>query len=355
MAGQTHFADASRYRLRTIGGIFGTTDHDRYLSDVHQGEFDLWFPGKLHDKTRVFYETGIDALAAILQPIADRQGRVQLWVTDNFCGESLRRLAIKLDQRFDLVRYQDTRRLQEATPNDVVLWLHFNRYDPATADAIGAIKRKTGATVIEDFVQAPLDIARFQGDFAFNSLRKYSSIDVAVAYHGATQIPDATESRYHMLRKEAEQVRSQFLIHPSQDLEQQFLELTRESDAALSVKSISLAHHEDVYRAMRFDFQSSRNRRRRNYSLLSTRLTEMSPRIRILPGEYMYLVIETEGRDAIRSEMFTQRIFPVIHWADSKSEESRSILSFHIDQRYGDDDMHRVADTLIETRIRQAA
>jgi len=355
MAGQTHFADAARYKLRTIGGIFGTTDHDRFVSDSHMGEFDLWFPAKLHNKTRILYETGVDALAAILLPMTASQGRVRLWVADNFCRESLRRLALKLNERIDVVVYADPQRLQDVVPNDVVLWLHFNRYDAASPDAIRSLKRKTGVTVIEDFVQAPLDIARFQGDFAFNSLRKYSSIDVAVTYQNTAQIPEATESRYHLLRKEAEHVRSQFLIHPSQELEQQFLALTRESDAALAVKPISLAHHEDVYRAMRFDFQSSRNRRRRNYSLLSTRLSEMSPRIRILPGEYMYLMIETEARDAIRSEMFNQRIFPVIHWTDSGCERSQSILSFHIDQRYGDDDMHRVADTLIETRIRQAA
>ena len=344
----------SRYSKPTVGGIFSSSDHDRFCSGNTRTGFDVLFPEVIRDKARNLYETGIDALAAILEEHAGRQGPITLWTAENFCRESLNRLSIKLGNRirFELWTSQDD--LLKLKPQDVLLYLHFNRFDPASKEAINSIRQRTGATIIEDFVQAPLDIANFAGDYALNSLRKFSSVDVAVAYQNRRRELSVGPTRYRNLRKEAEKAKTAFLQNPSEGLEQLFLKLGRESDEALAVPEIASAHESEVGRAKGFDFEAVSQIRRDNYANLAQRLAADLPEIEILPGEYMYLMVSLRERDRYRADLFAQRIFPVIHLADSECLQAKSLLSFHIDQRYSPVDMQRVVAVMAETREKLA-
>ena len=64
----------------------------------------------------------------------------------------------------------------------------------------------------------------------------------------------------------------------------------------------------------------------------------------------MYFMIDTPHRERYRKHLFSKRIFPVIHWADSGSELSKTILSFHIDQRYTPAELERVVVEMAEVR-----
>ncbi len=341
------------YAQRTIGGIFGRLDHDRFLISSDKRSFDTFFPTTIRGTIRTQYETGIDALTALLCEQIGLPRPLRLWTAENFCRESLERLKIKLNGQIEFATYHCVDDFRQVTASDVVLYLHFNRYDPASRQTIEEIKQQTGATVIEDFVQAPLDIAQFTGDFAFNSLRKFSSLDVAIAYQRDRRVqqkPQPDESRYRLLRKQAELVRSQFLDRPSAELEQGHLKLVRESDAALAVPGIAFAHPSEIERATAFDFQTAQQLRRANYARLAAALHGQTPEITTQPGDYMYLMVTTPHRDRFRADLFAQRIFPVIHWADSASDTARTGLSLHIDQRYSPADMDRVAAVMRNTR-----
>ncbi len=340
----------SRYSKPTIGGIFSSSDHDRFCTDSPEMRFDQFFPEVVRYKTRNLYETGIDALAAILDEHAGPQGPITLWTAENFCRESLNRLSIKLGNRIRFGLWPSNDDLLKLKPQDVLLYLHYNRFDPASKETINLIRERTGATIIEDFVQAPLDIANFAGDYALNSLRKFSSVDVAVAYQNNRRQPSIEPTNYRILRKEAEKAKSAFLQNPSEELEQLFLKLGRESDEALAVREIASAHESEVARAKAFDFETVRQIRRNNYAQLAERLAANLPEIEILPGEYMYLMVSTRQRDRYRADLFAQRVFPVIHWADSECPHVKSLLSFHIDQRYSPTDMERVVAVMAETR-----
>ncbi|WP_373650098.1 hypothetical protein [Schlesneria sp. DSM 10557] len=343
------------YSLPTIGGMFGASDHDRFLVDSVKAGFDDFFPVTIRQATRHLYETGVDALASILKECHRTPEPLTLWTADNFCRESLDRLSLKLKGRIHFRFYQRVEELVEIPPTDVLLYLHFNRYNSASFDFIRHLKQKTGVTVIEDFVQAPLDISRFCGDYALNSLRKFSSLDIAVAYHRSPiPIPPLT-TNYRLLRKAAERARSEFLQNPSEEREQLFLQLGRDSDEALAVPEIAPAHTDEIARGSSFDFHSVLQHRKANHQFLAQRFQNEFPEIEILPGEYMYLMITTTDRDRYRRHLFTKRIFPVIHWADSQSEVSKSILSFHIDQRYSENELERVIDEVKEIRSTLAA
>jgi hypothetical protein len=341
---------SARYLKPTIGGIFSSSDHDRFCTDNPAMGFDAIFPEVVRDTTRNLYETGIDALAAILEEHATPQTPIKLWTAQNFCRESLNRLSIKLGNMIRFESYFSPEDFLKISPHDVLLYLHFNRFDPASKETINSIRQRTGATIIEDFVQAPLDLANFAGDYALNSLRKFSSVDVAVAYHKKRRYPSIGPTRYRNLRKEAEKAKSAFLQSPSEELEQRFLKLGRESDDALAVPEITSAHPGEVERAMAFDFVAAQNIRRANYTSLSGQIAAKLPEMKILPGEYMYLMVKTGNRDRYRADLFAHRIFPVIHWADSECTQVKSLLSFHIDQRYSPANMERVAQVMAETR-----
>ena len=338
------------YSLPTIGGIYATSDHQRFLLETGHEHFDEVFPETIRDTTRTLYETGIDALAAILKECSGASTSVKLWTAVNFCRESLDRLSLKLDGRVQFHFYQSLDELTSLEPSDVLLYLHFNKYELSAVQVIHEIQRTTRALVIEDFVQAPLDLSRFSGDYALNSLRKFSSLDVAVAYHRTTVETTARPTRYRALRKEAEQVKTQFLQHPSEEREQQFLRLGREADEALAVREIASAQPDELERARCFDFRSVRHLRTSNQDFLAERFRTEFPELTQLPGEYMYFMIDTPHRERYRKHLFSKRIFPVIHWADSGSELSKTILSFHIDQRYTPAELERVVVEMAEVR-----
>ena len=65
-------------------------------------------------------------------------------------------------------------------------------------------------------------------------------------------------------------------------------------------------------------------------------------------------MVSLRERDRYRADLFAQRIFPVIHWADSECLQAKSLLSFHIDQRYSPVDMQRVVAVMAETREKLA-
>ena len=338
------------YSLPTIGGIFATSDHDRFLLERGHEHFDEVFPQTIRRTTRTLYQTGIDALAAVLKECSNTNSSVKLWTAVNFCRESLDRLSLKLDGRVQFHFYQSLDELTSLESSDVLLYLHFNKYEPCSAQTIHEIQRTTGALVIEDFVQAPLDISRFSGDYALNSLRKFSSLDVAVAYQHTTEETTTQPTRYRTLRKAAEQVKTEFLLHPTEEREQQFLRLGREADEALAVREIASAHPEEIERALRFDFRSVRQLRTSNHNFLSERFRTEFPELTQRPGEYMYVMIDSPHREQYRKHLFSKRIFPVIHWADSASEQSKTILSFHIDQRYTPSELERVVVEMAEVR-----
>ena len=345
----------AKYDLPTIGGMFATTDHERFMTVTDRSQFDTLFPLEVGGKTRNLYETGIDALAAILRDQGAPSAPIRLWTPENFCQESLQRLYLKLDQRVQFIPYRSTSDLWKIQEKEALLWLHFNRFDPAAKSTLEAVKERTGVIVIEDFVQAPLDISRFSGDFALNSLRKFSSLDVSVAYQDRvarteSETQNAKETRYRVLKKEAEHIKSAFLQVPSEVLERQFLSRCREADQALFVREIARCHPLEEERAAGFDFRTVRERRTANYRWLAAQFGEHFEDMTILPGDLMYLMVTTKDRDRYRADLMAQRVFPVIHWADSGAPLAKSLLSFHVDQRYTVDDFQRMISVLKATR-----
>jgi hypothetical protein len=332
-----------------IGGFFSSLDHERFLKDEKKDdEFSHLFPLELKGNKRSLFETGIDALSAIIIESLTRGVKPNLWVPENFCMESLNRLRIKTGKELHIHRYLNPENLiAKENLEGIVLIVHFNLYNSYLRSTINAIRTKfhQGFILVEDFVQAPLDIKKYEGHYAFNSLRKLSSMDVSVAYLDFNFIGASDASPYYIFKKKAETLKSTYLQCPSPELEKEYLTLNRQADEALQDEIIRSPNPIEINRAVKFSYAEVKEIRRKNFETLERELSNISF-LGVMPGDYMYFMLTIENRDELRREMMSQGIFSAVHWKDSNSALSGTVLSLHIDQRYSIDDMLYVSATL---------
>lgn len=328
---------------KRIGGFFAESDHELYRTLPDQKQVDELFPTSKNGKDCFFFETGIDALASIINEIPSTKANYTLWTPANFCYESLARLKTKIKSPIEFQPYKDSSDLLiSRDKTHLFLFFHLNTFDKQSSVKIKKLKQQyPHLIVIEDFVQAPLDMAHFTGDYAFNSLRKFSSLELSVAY--THQVSSTlTQSPYYSLKKQAAKLKSQFYQNPSVAIEDKYLALNKQAESLLLSPEIYLADSEEVKRLNNFDFLKVKQIREKNYACLHESLAS-NPGLHILSGQYMYFMMQTPDRDFLRKKLIENDIFPVIHWLDSNSTASKTSLSLHIDQRYTEQDMERVA------------
>jgi hypothetical protein len=224
---------------------------------------------------------------------------------------------------------------------DVVLWMHFNKYYPIDLDIVESLQ-VAKAYLIEDYVLAPFDIGKMVGDAAFNSLRKISSLSIAIGYSMDKFLKDDYDSAYNDARKMAALNKSIFELSPNPDLEKSFLQGFKNAEITLEermqINGPALGD-EILFRCT--NWRRILDIRKENYQILKANLRINEEYI--LPGEYQFLMIKISNRDLIRKGFFQENVFPPIHWIDAKSELSLTELSLPIDQRYKASDMKRMA------------
>lgn len=325
-----------------IGGEFCSRDNEPFLRDI--GDHERFFPAAIGTAARAYFETGSDALAAILKA-AGSPARIR--IPANFCMDSLERVRAKLGRPLAAAVYADLAELRAtAEAGDAVLLLHRNGLNEADRDAAAPFAKARGCVLIEDYVQAPLDLAGFAAAYAFTSLRKFACLDVAVAYAREGALESAAgRSRYHSLKQEASAAKSACAGRADPVAEEGYLARYRAAESALgSDAAVRAADGDDLRILRRLDFGSMREARRRNHAHLALALSRMG--VAPMEGDYAYCMARFRERDALRSFLFGKGIFPAIHWRDSGSAEASATLSFHIDQRYGPAEMERIADAL---------
>lgn len=328
---------------RYIGGEFCLRDNAPFLGAETPSSA---FPASAGPSGRFCYETGADALAALLS--AQGRAAMELRVPRNFCMGSLARVRAKLGGGPVIVHYAPPFGFSDGLrPGTLVLWVHFNGPSEGTTEARKRAEA-AGAVFIEDFTHAPLAMATPTVGYAFASLRKFACVDIAVAY---SPVPlsrgDAGLSRYRELKARAAELKSHPGNPPLPKTESAYMELYREAEAALAGDlRIGGAQASELNLLESLDFAAMERVRIANHSRLAPALA--SAGLITVPGRSMYAMARSHRRDALRAHCFSQGIFPAIHWSDSHSRESEDILSFHIDQRYGQSDMDRVATVVGE-------
>lgn len=107
-----------------------------------------------------------------------------------------------------------------------------------------------------------------------------------------------------------------------------------------------------------FEFDQIKEQRKQNYSVLGSKLGDLAL-FPVLSPEVTPLgfPIRVQNRDVVQKGLFAKSIYPPIHWDISNSvpEEffeshqlTQQIMTIPCDQRYDEDDMEFVSDSLLE-------
>lgn len=331
-----------------IGGDFHSGVSETF-SNSGNTTCELYFPERTEHSVRSFFETATDSLAAIVMEIAaTTKVRMNLWHPSHYCMETIVRLNLKVGNRIEL-RTQNYKTTEEIVAQsegiNVVLFNHFNRFNAEIGPSLKQMESK-GFICVEDFVHAPLEIKRFSGKYSFNSLRKISDIEVSVAY-GLQKKQEAavSPSEYYEVKKSAADCKRDFFLNLESKLEEKYLQLFKEAEEQLNRKEIVNVYSKELERFFHIDWDGIHAKRKQNYDVLYGLLKPQQD-LKLLDGEYMYLIIRSEKRNELRNFLFSKKIFPVIHWPDSLDVIKETSISFHIDQRYNAQDMQRTAENI---------
>jgi hypothetical protein len=255
--------------------------------------------------------------------------------------------------------------LQPPSPraDDLVVAVHyFGRVNESMLGFAAAGQRDWG--LIEDCVQSSYsDGVGISGDYAITSLRKWWPAPDGASLHlvddhwaAPLQAPDEGFVSRRLMAK--------LLRLGDAACERRYLELVGESESRLD--------HSDTARAPSWiseallesvDLHAMTARRRMNFEVLASRLLplcEAGVPLRLLNSELgagevplaLPVLLPVGLRDRLRQWLAERRIFCPIHWqleahaSAAAQSSSAQMLSLPLDQRYGDSDMHRLADAV---------
>lgn len=241
-----------------------------------------------------------------------------------------------------------------------VLTINYFGFEQPDRGEIRSICDEHDAVLIEDDVQAFLSRFPPVGDVVFNSYRKATPMPDGSYLHGVTVRRPRRSLRHALFvacRTVAGALKNVWLLKPLYRLLFQIAE-------GILVGYPKPAEMSGVSRhiLLRLDTDEMRCRRRENYLQLLDRIQGLG-HVRPLFEEPLSaetcpfgLPVLCENREEVKSRLIRHRIYPPVHWtlpeeigreafADSWWVADR-ILTIPVDQRYGPDDMDRIADVL---------
>jgi dTDP-4-amino-4,6-dideoxygalactose transaminase len=247
--------------------------------------------------------------------------------------------------------------LTQISPGDVAIFVDYFGFDSwATC---GAAAKARGACIVEDACQAMLnkDFSP-HSDYIIFSPRKFIGIPdggILVARKNA-ELPDAdlpkASAEWLLKATKASILRSEFDRYGGERTWFKLFQST-ESNGPTGPSRMS-----DLSAAILriIDWATIKKRRRRNYEFLLSELGDLAI-FPYLPRDVVPLgfPIRVRNRDRMRRSLFNERIYPAVHWDIVDLVPARfaashglasEIMTLPSDQRYGRDDMKRMASKL---------
>ncbi len=316
--------------------------------------------GNAHE---LWLDTGRSALAVIAAQLRKLGGDAVVWLPAYSCESVAAPFA---RQRLEIRFYAVGAHLQhidaEPARGDALLFIHyFGMRNQAGLAQIEAWRAR-GVRVIEDCVQAALtDGVGRHGDHALTSLRKLLAqpdgalLSSRLPLEADLQPPDEDFVSARVIGK---------LLRGSGAAAELFLPLFDESEANLADDRPRAMSRWSRYLLARSDLAAAAARRIANFEALAKRIAALPRTAGIEPlfdalddGEVplgLPVVVADGRRDALRRHLMAQGIFCPVHWdlshvAGDFAEERRlsaALLTLPIDQRYDEQDMRAIHDSL---------
>jgi hypothetical protein len=316
------------------------------------------------------------ALASILSALSDHQPK--FWLPSYFCGE----VSQFCRQCCDLREYRDDPRWPEPdwttlapAPHDVVLALNY--FGIRDGLAWRDWRERNQCTLLEDHTHDPFSAwsQSSTADYAFASVRKTLPVpDGALLWSPlGLSIPEQpTESDWSgsAMKCAAMFRKAQYLQgHGGADEKEYFRSLQAQGENVMRISRVSSVSPYSY--ALLCDGVPALWRRQRelNVHCLLARLGDLESAKLLfrnwphgsVPFAVALIFSSRSERDGCQAHLIQNRVYCPVHWPCTTDQQhalelSSRILSLPVDHRYGQEDMHRLADILLEypSRMKRA-
>ena len=302
----------------------------------------------LFPATVQWYGSGRAALRAVLADRPEiRTAAVPAWCCDSMIAPFLQ---AGIDVRF----YDAFPGTGPVPACDALLSLNYFGY--------GGTGEEEHPCVIRDVTHSLFSQSRAEGAYTFGSLRKWCGIRTGGFAWAADGHPlpsgGAPDKEYLQLRWTAMEQKARYLEDPAADPEKKYLALFSAAEERLDGGTgIDGADPRDIELAARLDADRIRAARRRNARLLMEAFPEwlLFPELREDDCPLCVPVRVPGGkRDALRRFLIDRQIYCPVHWpltalhrvSPAAAEIMENELSLVCDQRYNEDDMARIIETV---------
>ena len=215
--------------------------------------------------------------------------------------------------------------------------------------------------VIRDVTHSIFSSTYKDADYYFGSLRKWCGIwtgGYAWAQNGANMNIDVANSiarEYMALREKAMLQKEEFINGKRSD--KGYIEIFDKAEKLLESAGIEGASERDIQLSYSVDSDFIKDKRRKNAEVIRTQFPEWLIFQKMNYTDcpmFVPVLVPCGKRDALRTHLIRNNIYCPIHWPASKyhelNEEEKFIydneLSLVCDQRYTEEDMYHLVDTI---------
>lgn len=312
------------------------------------GEDNSLFP-----ESTQWFLSGRSALQAIVQQLGEAES-VSL---PSWCCDSMIKPFIDAGLSIDFypVVAENGELVQEVnTDADVLFLMDYFGYSAPSPN----LKNYNGV-VIHDVTHSLFSSICSEADHHFGSLRKWCGVwtgGFAWARDGhGVEMGCQSGSEYIALRKRAMEEKSEYITGRRTDKD--YLKIFDAAEDSLETVGVAPATDRDVELAQRLDVETIKTKRRANAEVLRTAFPDWLIFSKLAPRDtpmFVPVLVPDGKRDALRRYLIKNDIFCPIHWpvSDYHKLNARTIniyqneLSLVCDQRYTEDDMNRMVETI---------
>lgn len=241
--------------------------------------------------------------------------------------------------------------------SDVLFLMDYFGY---TSDAPNISDHK--GVIIRDVTHSLFSSSYFDADYYFGSFRKWCGVwtgGYAWTKDGHRLVEEKGDDfGYIPLRERAMNLKNSY-IHGWGVTDKNYLRIFDEAEDALERVGIAPADIRDIDLAKKLDVEFIKTRRRANAEVLRAALPDwlMFPKLSSTDVPMFVPILVPDGkRDGMRRHLIKNEIYCPVHWPVSEyhklDERTAYIyqneLSLVCDQRYTEDDMYRMVETIKE-------
>lgn len=239
------------------------------------------------------------------------------------------------------------------TDADVLFLMDYFGYTGSQPDLRGY-----KGVLIRDVTHSLFSATYSDADYYFGSLRKWCGVwtgGYAWTKDGHRLEAGIPNSGYFTLRSRAMEMKKAYIEEGQGDKE--YLKIFDAAEDCLETVGIAPAADRDVELAERLDMEAIKARRRANATILRSAFPDWLIFPILAPADtpmFVPVLLPDGKRDALRRYLIQNEIYCPIHWPVSEyhklDERTEHIyeneLSLVCDQRYTEEDMNRVVDTI---------